>query len=332
MAATEEKKTDQAPPAPDTATAQAGDTKPINLDNVVYKETILDSEQCDSNSEIDRRLNRKFDLHILPWLFGIWQVILLFFGSRLLTQFFYIYPTTLIQPLSTILNPSIPANLKIRASKRLFSFVDRSNIGNAKIAGLPESLSLPPQSTQFNLALLVFYIPYILVDIPANLLLKRLRAGIFLPSLITCWGLVCTSMGFIKSLGGLILCRLLLGLFEGGILGGVIIYLAMFYRRHQMLQRSGLFYCAAPLSGAFGGLLAGALGEVKVNGYERWPWIFFSRLSSDFYTLPQRQRGITKKIQANITNLNSRRSNNGRLRNNLLLLHARYARHGQVPD
>ncbi|KAM7188819.1 putative transporter [Naviculisporaceae sp. PSN 640] len=225
----EEKKTHQGHTAPDTARDQAGVPKPIQLENIVYKETILDSEQYDEHSEIDRRLNRKFDLHILPWLFGIW----------------------------------------------LFSFIDRSNIGNAKIAGLPEALSIPPQSTQFNLALLVFYIPYILVDVPSNLLLKRLRAGVFLPSLITCWGLVCTFMGFIKSLGGLIVCRLLLGLFEGGILGGVIIYLAMFYRRHQMLKRSGLFYCAAPLSGAFGGLLAGALGEVRVGGYERWPWIFF---------------------------------------------------------
>ncbi|KAK4216823.1 major facilitator superfamily domain-containing protein [Rhypophila decipiens] len=177
---------------------------------------------------LDRRLNRKFDLHILPWLFGIW----------------------------------------------LFSFIDRSNIGNAKIAGLPESLSITT-GTSFNVALLVFYIPYILVDVPSNLLLKRLRAGIFLPSLITAWGIVCTCMGFIKSYAGLIVCRLLLGMFEGGILGGVIIYLAMFYRRHQMLYRSGLFYCAAPLSGAFGGLLAGALGQVRYGGYERWPWIFF---------------------------------------------------------
>jgi MFS family permease len=160
-------------------------------------------------------------------------------------------------------------------SLKLFSFIDRSNIGNAKIAGLPEELGIDT-GTSFNVALLVFYIPYILVDVPANLVLKKVRAGIFLPALITAWGLVCLCMGFIKSYAGLIVCRLLLGLFEGGILGGVIIYLAMFYRRHQMLYRSGLFYCAAPLSGAFGGLLASALTNIKFNGYNRWPWIFFS--------------------------------------------------------
>ncbi|KAK3331317.1 MFS transporter-like protein [Apodospora peruviana] len=218
-----ENEKDKHSPATDT-----GATATTKID-VAYKENLLDAEQCDENAEIDKRLNRKFDLHILPWLFGIW----------------------------------------------LFSFIDRSNIGNAKIAGLPEDLGIATTGTAFNLVLLVFYIPYILVDIPSNLILKRVRAGIFLPSLITAWGLVCTFMGFTKSYAGLIVCRLLLGMFEGGILGGVIIYLAMFYRRHQMLYRSGLFYCAAPLSGAFGGLLASALGQVTYGGYNRWPWIFF---------------------------------------------------------
>lgn len=55
----------------------------------------------------------------------------------------------------------------------------------------------------------------------------------------------------------------------------MIVYLAMFYERHQMLYRIGLFYCAAPLSGAFGGLLATGLAQIQHGGYNRWPWIFF---------------------------------------------------------
>ena len=186
------------------------------------------------NPELDARLNRKFDFHLLPWLFGIW----------------------------------------------LFSFIDRSNIGNARIAGLTADLGIAT-GTSFNVALLVFYIPYILADVPSNLIVKRLRAGIYLPSLITAWGIVCFCMGFITNFAGLIACRLLLGLFEGGILGGVIIYLAMFYRRHAMMLRNGLFYCAAPLSGAFGGLLASGLAKIEVGGYNRWPWIFFGRSEHD---------------------------------------------------
>ena len=54
----------------------------------------------------------------------------------------------------------------------------------------------------------------------------------------------------------------------------MILYLSMFYRRHELIFRIGMFYCAAPLSGAFGGLLATGLAEIKYHGYNRWPWIF----------------------------------------------------------
>ena len=128
---------------------------------------------------------------------------------------------------------------------------------------------------KFNIALVVFYVPYILVDVPSNWIVKHFKAGRYLPFLLICWGLVSTFLGFTKSFGGLVAARFFLGLCEGGLLGGMVVYLAMFYRRHQMLFRIGLFYCAAPLSGAFGGLLATGLAQIKSGGYERWPFIFF---------------------------------------------------------
>lgn len=150
---------------------------------------------------------------------------------------------------------------------------DDSNIGNAKIDGLVTDLKL--KGTEFNIALTVFYVPYICVDVPSNLVLKYFRAGYYLPSLIIAWGLVGMCMGFVKSYHGLIVTRFFLGLCEGGLLGGMIIYLAMFYRRHQLMYRIGLFYCAAPLSGAFGGLLATGLARIHTTHYKGWPFIFF---------------------------------------------------------
>jgi MFS family permease len=82
-------------------------------------------------------------------------------------------------------------------------------------------------------------------------------------------------MGAVKSYGGLIACRLLLGACEGGMFGGIILYLSMFYKRHHLMFRLGVFYCAAPLSGAFGGLLATGLAQIDYHGYKSWPWIFF---------------------------------------------------------
>lgn len=54
----------------------------------------------------------------------------------------------------------------------------------------------------------------------------------------------------------------------------MIIYLAMFYQRHQLMVRIGYFYCAAPLSGAFGGLLATGLAKIHAHNYNGWRFIF----------------------------------------------------------
>ena len=155
----------------------------------------------------------------------------------------------------------------------LLAFIDRSNIGNARIDGLAKDLELT--GNKFNVALTVFYVPYILIDVPSNWILKYVGAGYYLPGLLIGWGLVGTCMGSVKTYGGLIAARFSLGLCEGGLLGGMVLYLSMFYRRQDLLFRLGMFYCAAPLSGAFGGLLATALARIRFHGYDRWPWIFF---------------------------------------------------------
>jgi MFS family permease len=92
---------------------------------------------------------------------------------------------------------------------------------------------------------------------------------------VAIWGFISVCIGFVKSYAGLLAARFFLGLAEGGLLGGMVIYLADFYPRHELMKRIGVFYCAAPLSGAFGGLLATGLAEIRVGNYNRWPWIFF---------------------------------------------------------
>lgn len=94
--------------------------------------------------------------------------------------------------------------------------------------GLPEDLGLV--GNQFNIALTVFYVLYILLDIPSNWLLKIVGGGRYLPILAGCWGIVGTCVGAVQSFGGLVACRLLLGACEGGMFGGIILYLSMFYK------------------------------------------------------------------------------------------------------
>ena len=77
-------------------------------------------------------------------------------------------------------------------------------------------------------------------------------------------------MGTVKSFGGLVLCRIFLGGFEGAFFGGIILYTSMFYKRHEMMSRIGIFASAASLSGAFGGLLATGLVHIDYGGYVGW--------------------------------------------------------------
>ncbi|KAL0959958.1 hypothetical protein HGRIS_011622 [Hohenbuehelia grisea] len=75
----------------------------------------------------------------------------------------------------------------------LLSYLDRSNIGNARVAGLQKDLKMTDQ--QYQICLTVLFVPYILAEIPANLILRKVTPRILMPSLLTLWGLMVTLQG-----------------------------------------------------------------------------------------------------------------------------------------
>ena len=70
----------------------------------------------------------------------------------------------------------------------LVSFVDRSNLANARIEGLEKSLHISPKSNGYNIALFSFTIPYVLFEVPANMMLKKIRPQLWLSGLMFAWG------------------------------------------------------------------------------------------------------------------------------------------------
>ncbi|KAK3386832.1 high-affinity nicotinic acid transporter [Podospora didyma] len=155
----------------------------------------------------------------------------------------------------------------------LLSFLDRGNIGNAKIEGLQEDLKLTPD--QYNWCLTVFFFTYAAFEVPSNLLLKKLRPSRWLPFIMVAWGLVMTLMGIVQNYSGLLAARLFLGVAEAGLFPGVAYYLTMWYTRDEIQLRQALFFSAASIAGAFSGLLAFAIGKMDgVGGLEGWRWIF----------------------------------------------------------
>ncbi|BCR87724.1 putative MFS transporter [Aspergillus chevalieri] len=163
--------------------------------------------------------------------------------------------------------------LPILAILFLLSFLDRTNVGNAKIIGLEEDLGITDH--QYDIGLAVYYLTYVLSELPSNLILKKASPRIWLPLITALWGVMTMCLGFVRNFAGFVAVRCLLGAFEGGLLPGMVLYLSFFYRRSDLALRIGLFYTAASLSGAFGGLLARGLAEIGPRGgLEGWRWIF----------------------------------------------------------
>lgn len=127
----------------------------------------------------------------------------------------------------------------------------------------------------YNIALFMFFIPYILLEVPSNMLLKRMRPSIFLPSIMILWGAITVCQGVTESFAGLVVCRVIIGALEAGFLPGCLYLLSMYYRRHELQWRFNVFFSASVIAGAFSGLLAYAIAHMDgVAGYAGWRWIF----------------------------------------------------------
>ncbi|CAJ2509180.1 Uu.00g142060.m01.CDS01 [Anthostomella pinea] len=153
------------------------------------------------------------------------------------------------------------------------AFLDRANIANALTLGLPEDLGLTGQ--QPNTALAVFFVPYIIFEIPSNILMKIFTPHIWLSLCILGFGIVMIGQGFVKNFGGLIATRFFLGLFEAGIFPGSFYLISFWYKRQGSLKRFTIYFCSVLLASAFGGLLASAIAKMDgIRGLGSWRWIF----------------------------------------------------------
>jgi len=155
----------------------------------------------------------------------------------------------------------------------LLSFLDRTNIGNARLFKLEADLGM--KGLDYNIALAVFFPFYVAAEVPSNIMMKRTRPSLCIPFLMLWWGLICALMGITKSYAGLLVARAALGIAEGGLFPGVTYYITLWNRRHECGFRMAIFFSAATAAGAFGGLLARGIAEMDgTGGHPAWSWIF----------------------------------------------------------
>lgn len=132
---------------------------------------------------------------------------------------------------------------------------------------------------RFNIATSIFYIVYLTVEVPSNIVLKRVGPRFYIPGLVVGFGLVSMCTAFVNTYPQLCALRALLGIFEGGTMPGIAFFLSSFYKREELYFRVGIYVSAASMAGAFGGLLAGGLSQIPpwgVGGYmHSWRNIFF---------------------------------------------------------
>lgn len=185
--------------------------------------------------------------------------------------------------------------------------------------GLKEQTT-DPNTLQFNIALAIFYVPYICVDVPSNWVLKYFKAGRYLPFLITAWGIVSTCTGFVKNYGDLLAVRFFLGLSEGGLLGGMILYLSMFYRRHQLLYRIGKGNVSRQ-SAALTKVHSRSLLLCCTIGRSLWR-----------STCCRTRTDLDTKLQALAIHLLHRRRRHGCSRDHLVLFHAAHTRRSSLSE
>ncbi|KAL2834704.1 major facilitator superfamily domain-containing protein [Aspergillus pseudoustus] len=150
--------------------------------------------------------------------------------------------------------------LPVLAVMYLFNSLDKSNLGNAKTAGLEETLNL--KGNQYNLILSIFFIPYVLTAPFLGIAGKIYGPNRVLPCMMLSFGL-CTL--------------LVVAVFDfGGLFGNSVVSWdgREFYRRGELARRLAIFYAGQSIASAFSGLLSFGVFRIKSGPLASWRYLF----------------------------------------------------------
>ncbi|EPS30766.1 hypothetical protein PDE_05718 [Penicillium oxalicum 114-2] len=161
----------------------------------------------------------------------------------------------------------------------LLCYLDRSNIGNAKILNADTHNDMLSETNmtpyQFTIALMVFLIAYALFEVPSNYFLKKLRPSRWIAFLMLAWGATTMGLGGAHNHAQVTGLRFLLGAMEAGLFPGLVYYLTFWYRNSERSMRVALILASATLAGAFGGAIAFGVGHMNgAHGLSAWRWLF----------------------------------------------------------
>ena len=153
------------------------------------------------------------------------------------------------------------------------NYIDRVNIGFAKLQFLQD---LKLNDAVFGLAAGLFFIGYLVFEVPSNLLMARIGVRKTLMRIMVLWGALTVALMFVKTGTMLYVLRFLLGAAEAGFFPGIIFYLSLWFPKQRRGRVTSLFIMAVPLAGIIGGPLSGWIMDSfhDAHGLRGWQWLF----------------------------------------------------------
>ena len=155
----------------------------------------------------------------------------------------------------------------------LAAYLDRINVGFAKLQ-MADQLQL--SDAAFGLGAGLFFVGYILFEVPSNLILKRVGARVWIARIMVSWGVLSACTLLVTTPVQFYVLRLLLGIAEAGFLPGVLYYLTLWFPTHRRGRMIALFMIGLPLSSVIGAPLSGWILEAfdGLQGLRGWQWLF----------------------------------------------------------
>ncbi|OTB16924.1 hypothetical protein K445DRAFT_316447 [Daldinia sp. EC12] len=154
------------------------------------------------------------------------------------------------------------------------NYVDRNAIAQARLNHFESDLGM--SGNEFNTAVSILFVGYVLMQVPSNMLITRIKPGLYMSGWMFVWAVVSTSTAAVKSYSGLVACRFFLGIAEAPFYPGATYILAIYYTHSEMAARVGLMYCGQLLATGFTGLISAGVfaGMDGLRGLTGWQWLF----------------------------------------------------------
>jgi len=155
----------------------------------------------------------------------------------------------------------------------VFAYLDRVNISFAKLQ-MQQEMGI--SEAVYGLAAGIFFLGYVLFEIPSNLLLMRIGARKTISRILVLWGITSVCMIFVRDASSFYVLRFLLGLFEAGFGPGMLFYLTLWYSTSRLAGVTAIVLVAAPVASLVGGPLSGWIMATmhQVAGLADWQWLF----------------------------------------------------------